>query len=582
MVDYSPALQPYKNPHYFRFWCQKVLPLVYDDSLSYYELLCKVVKYLNDVIADSDTVKENVQALKEAYDQLQAYVNNYFNTLDLQDEVDKKLDEMAEDGTLDHLLNIHLTSGYINVIRAGAFNDGSTPTGEIINGILDQYRDSTIYFPPGVYMIETTLNLYTDYNQRLLLDGATLRAIENVPVIRIDKLSETTESTVETISGQGLIDMNNTATIGISLSDYTRYVTIQDINIENIGNGIGIKAGDNVATSISAVIKNVKVRGTSSENLNSVGIDVYGFDCFISETNIIRCATGMKLRSGGNMLSGIHIWNDSDINSDAWDHGLGIDNQYVDNMMSNIYIDNCYEGIRALQPTLMTNLFYYLPQTAANKTAHIFRCPQNGQVKVTNLYCVKKAGYIIHPFFISNRTQDYLIGANKSFICNATNVYDVDGFQQIDELFNIKNNKYTGTLTKNLQVNTYAETMYLVGYLSKTTGVGNLKLDYGGAFKYNVQINSERVRNIVSGDIVTTLLAGSATGGLDKLIFGVPVTQNNLTVYPVYINLANGFSGYLGVEFDSTGELNFYLASHLNAAQCAYTDAINTLLEIDL
>lgn len=36
--------------HRLHFWCQKVLPLVYDDSLSYYELLCKVVKYLNDHI----------------------------------------------------------------------------------------------------------------------------------------------------------------------------------------------------------------------------------------------------------------------------------------------------------------------------------------------------------------------------------------------------------------------------------------------------------------------------------------------------------------------------------------------------
>ena len=32
----------------FKFWCQKVLPLVYDDSLSYYELLCKVVDYINN------------------------------------------------------------------------------------------------------------------------------------------------------------------------------------------------------------------------------------------------------------------------------------------------------------------------------------------------------------------------------------------------------------------------------------------------------------------------------------------------------------------------------------------------------
>ena len=36
----------------FRFWCQKVLPLVYDDSLSYYELLCKVIDYLNKMGED--------------------------------------------------------------------------------------------------------------------------------------------------------------------------------------------------------------------------------------------------------------------------------------------------------------------------------------------------------------------------------------------------------------------------------------------------------------------------------------------------------------------------------------------------
>lgn len=40
-------LREYSFGKPFRFWCQKVLPLVYDDSLSYYELLCKVVDYLN-------------------------------------------------------------------------------------------------------------------------------------------------------------------------------------------------------------------------------------------------------------------------------------------------------------------------------------------------------------------------------------------------------------------------------------------------------------------------------------------------------------------------------------------------------
>ena len=41
------------NVKRIRFWCNKVLPLVYDDSLSYYEVLCKVVAKINEII-DTD------------------------------------------------------------------------------------------------------------------------------------------------------------------------------------------------------------------------------------------------------------------------------------------------------------------------------------------------------------------------------------------------------------------------------------------------------------------------------------------------------------------------------------------------
>lgn len=103
-ADFTPNMESYKNPHYFRFWCQKVLPLVYDDSLSYYELLCKVVKYLNDVIEDSDAMKTNIGNLLNAYNDLQAYVNDYFDNLDVQNEINNKLDQMAESGELSQLL----------------------------------------------------------------------------------------------------------------------------------------------------------------------------------------------------------------------------------------------------------------------------------------------------------------------------------------------------------------------------------------------------------------------------------------------------------------------------------------------
>ena len=83
----------------FRFWCQKVLPLVYDDSLSYYELLCKVVCKLNElaenqnnlsdeikqVAADLDDFKNQVPGMVEA--KVEEWLNNYITTHGLVNSV---------------------------------------------------------------------------------------------------------------------------------------------------------------------------------------------------------------------------------------------------------------------------------------------------------------------------------------------------------------------------------------------------------------------------------------------------------------------------------------------------------------
>lgn len=49
----------------FRFWCQKVLPAVYDDSLSYYELLCKVTKWLQDLTEVTNTQSDAIEELQQ-------------------------------------------------------------------------------------------------------------------------------------------------------------------------------------------------------------------------------------------------------------------------------------------------------------------------------------------------------------------------------------------------------------------------------------------------------------------------------------------------------------------------------------
>lgn len=39
-----------------RFWCNKVIPLVYDEALSYYEVLCKVAHKINELVESTNTL----------------------------------------------------------------------------------------------------------------------------------------------------------------------------------------------------------------------------------------------------------------------------------------------------------------------------------------------------------------------------------------------------------------------------------------------------------------------------------------------------------------------------------------------
>lgn len=89
-----------KYPSPFRAWCQKVLPAVYDDSLSYYEVLCKLMAKINEIIDALDIRDAEVDSLL-----------NWFNNLDVTAEVNAKLDSMAESGELERIIGNYLQAG---------------------------------------------------------------------------------------------------------------------------------------------------------------------------------------------------------------------------------------------------------------------------------------------------------------------------------------------------------------------------------------------------------------------------------------------------------------------------------------
>lgn len=133
---------------YFRFWCQKVLPTVYDDSLSYYELLCKVVAKLNEVI-------DTTNGVTDAFNKLVEYVNHYLDSQNFQELVNNKLDEMAQDGTLSNLINVTIFGELNDKVDKNTRDIDSLEdrvetlegdVGDIVEQLEDMGKDMTVAF----------------------------------------------------------------------------------------------------------------------------------------------------------------------------------------------------------------------------------------------------------------------------------------------------------------------------------------------------------------------------------------------------------------------------------------------------
>lgn len=134
----------------FRFWCHKVLPLVYDDSLSYYELLCKVVDYLNKTMENVNKLSENFDELQASFKTLKEYVDNYFKNLNVQNEINNKLDEMAKNGTLEKMIRPFIDDFINNTYKVIGFpplHSGNDPEGSC--GFARISSDSCILFDLG-------------------------------------------------------------------------------------------------------------------------------------------------------------------------------------------------------------------------------------------------------------------------------------------------------------------------------------------------------------------------------------------------------------------------------------------------
>lgn len=97
----------YTNLTPFKWYVLENFPFIEADfdALTNWQLFCKLGKEMNKIINSVNLSGEQVETLTKAFNDLQDYVNQYFSDLNVQEEVNNKLDELVQDGTLAQIIN---------------------------------------------------------------------------------------------------------------------------------------------------------------------------------------------------------------------------------------------------------------------------------------------------------------------------------------------------------------------------------------------------------------------------------------------------------------------------------------------
>lgn len=158
-----------KIPFFRRFVLQN-FPFIEEDfdALTDYALICKVIEYLNKVIDTTNYTTEQMAILTDAFNTLEDYVEHYFDNLDVQDEINNKLDAMVEDGTFAEVVGDYLIKklDYYLIDNTTSEND--------LQNILDIERAKVVEFKDGTYSFTNTLRLNS--NTKLILNNAVINS----------------------------------------------------------------------------------------------------------------------------------------------------------------------------------------------------------------------------------------------------------------------------------------------------------------------------------------------------------------------------------------------------------------------
>lgn len=287
-------LKPVQGLRPFTKFCCTIgnLPASYLAGMTYEEQLLWFCDYLqNTVIPTVNNNAEAVEELQNLYVELKSYVDNYFTDLNIQNEINNKLDEMAENGELQEIINLYVAHApYI----FNTVSDLKSST-NLINGSVAMTKGYNIEndFGGAYYYITNTLpnNMYgviTLDNGLYALLNTTKPNLKMFGALE-DNVTDQSQKISEAIN-YCLVNKINTLEL---LGEYFVNSTISFSNIENlkICNGtIYVHEDDALLNTNFNIFNFTSCKNITIDNINAI------------ETQPIQRTR--RLRVGGFMFSG--------------------------------------------------------------------------------------------------------------------------------------------------------------------------------------------------------------------------------------------------------------------------------------
>lgn len=361
-IEKTPNVPPFVS------YCAQLIPTVFDNSLSYYEALAALAKWMQDnlvdVINNNATVTEQYIRMTE---ELKAYVENYFDNLDVQEEINNKLDQMAEDGTLQEIITAYIQSNVAWTFDTVADMKSAT---NLVNG---SYAQTLGYHAKddggaGIYYIDNT---GTADEGSIVAIGDTLKAhlilTDKIIAEQFGAYGDDTHD--DAVAIQKALDygndvdlpvyllVNKTYKIGSTITALNSFV--MDGKLHYTGTTLAVNIGDSDSRTTRKTFK-LNVYSDSAVNTNnSVGVKLFNlYECNVDVydvENFYKCIQLIGINSNGfvynkinlvkvrNYYIGVELYNDVS--------GWVNENQFYGGRITNYSDEPYYQAGTAIKST---------------------------------------------------------------------------------------------------------------------------------------------------------------------------------------------------------------------------------------